>query len=542
MAGGDQGSTSGQKSRMPPRKDGRPISEGGRGVFIPNFIGKVTDNYVFLRKMGHGSFGTVYEAVPKQRDKKKNPICARPTEMHVAIKVFDINGPPDQKPGWRDRIIAMFQAEVEIGRRCDHPNLVKLYETFEHLDEKGDLTEMAAVMELCEGGDLLDVVVAHPKGIQLDIARHICWQITCGLRHMHTRGFIHRDIKLENMFFMKALDNQNWQKAVLKLGDFGSVIRLNGPIVKSRGGSPSYLPPEVWRAQGWDPKGDCWALGVVSYAICVGSMPFPQPAHVGTNTTMNLVTKGEANYTRSSWAALPSEAKHFIQKLLKVKMSERSSIKEALQSPFLQAHQTDRTWAAWQVDASVAAWSRLDRFAQLLLQAIATCVRDMDVPAASWLFRFLDRKQGCGYLGTAREIANRIRDGTTDATEFEALEGVSYTGLLAVMLARPDIWFRSTNLGPKFHQYSRAVLRCLGSGEDAHLTVSDLNVWFPPADRWSSASTSASDNSGGEEGQKGNNDTEDPLLPHARKVSIDENAIERVLDVMCGGALQQMNV
>ncbi len=225
-------------------------------------------------------------------------------------------------------------------------------------------------------------------------------------------------------------------------------------------------------------------------------MPFPQPAHVGTNTTMTLVTKGEANYTRSSWAALPSDAKNYIQKLLKVKMSERFSIKEALQCPFLSAHTFDRTWAAWQVDASVAAWSRLDRFAQLLLQAIATCVRDMDVPAASWLFRFLDRKQGCGYLGTAREIANKIRDGTTDATEFEALEGVSYTGLLAVMLARPDIWFRSSNLGPKFNQYSRAVLRCLGSGEDAHLTVSDLNVWFPPADRWSSASTSASDNSG----------------------------------------------
>ena len=75
-------------------------------------------------------------------------------------------------------------------------------------------------------------------------------------------------------------------------------------------------------------------------------------------------------------------------------MTERFSIKEALQSPFLQCHAFDRTWAAWQVDASVAAWSRLDRFAQLLLQAIATCVRDMDVPAASWLFRFLDRKQG----------------------------------------------------------------------------------------------------------------------------------------------------
>ncbi len=60
-------------------------------------------------------------------------------------------------------------------------------------------------------------------------------------------------------------------------------------------------------------------------------MPFPQPAHVGTNTTMTLVTKGEANYTRSSWVGLPQEAKHYIQKLLKVKMSERFSIKEALQ-------------------------------------------------------------------------------------------------------------------------------------------------------------------------------------------------------------------
>ena len=80
---------------------------------------------------------------------------------------------------------------------------------------------------LCfQGGDVLEVV--QRGGLDTNAARHFCWQITCGLRHLHQRGYIHRDIKLENMFISEPVDVNNYETAVVKLGDYGCVIPLLG--------------------------------------------------------------------------------------------------------------------------------------------------------------------------------------------------------------------------------------------------------------------------------------------------------------------------
>lgn len=472
----------------------------GQGM-IPIFYGKVSDHYTFLRQIGHGSFGKVYEAVPKQTHAENN-LCARPSSMRVAIKVFDLVGPPEQKPGWKNRIVNMFRMEVEVGRKCDHPNLIKIYETFEAYDDNNQLNEVATVIELCEG-DLLNVVVAHNKGMPLDASRHVLHQIGSAVRHMHERGFIHRDLKLENIFYLRA---DNWNNAIIKLGDFGSVIHKNGHLVRSRGGSPSYLPPEVWQSIGWSPKGDSWSFGVVSYAVLVGSMPFPQPAHVGADQTMKLVTKGEANYSRSAWVNLDKKAQSFVQRLMTVQIPMRASIEETMRCPFFECYEFPQQWSPWQVSVSLNAWGRLNRIAQLILHAVAASITDAEVPSASWLFSALD-KRGEGYLGSTREISaivagkganpHNTQDRSWHAShqvsaDFDCLEGVGYTEFLAIMLAKPEIWFQRSSKSPKFHQYNRAVLRCLCSDSNPVLMPSDLASWLNSADKWA-CSTAASD-------------------------------------------------
>lgn len=96
--------------------------------------------------------------------------------------------------------------EVSILKWFRHPNVVKLYETFDTKNHK------LLIMELCAGGDLLNYVWKWWR-LKEDYAKYIFKQIVDGLVHIHQKGVLHRDIKLDNIL----LDG----KGNVKLADFG---------------------------------------------------------------------------------------------------------------------------------------------------------------------------------------------------------------------------------------------------------------------------------------------------------------------------------
>lgn len=96
--------------------------------------------------------------------------------------------------------------EVSILKRFWHPNVVKLYETFDTKNHK------LLIMELCAGGDLLNYVWKR-RWLKEDYAKYIFKQIVDGLVHIHQKGVLHRDIKLDNIL----LDG----KGNVKIADFG---------------------------------------------------------------------------------------------------------------------------------------------------------------------------------------------------------------------------------------------------------------------------------------------------------------------------------
>ena len=99
--------------------------------------------------------------------------------------------------------------------------------------------------------------------------RYFLVQICEGVRYIHQRGILHRDLKLGNMFL-------TWDMT-LKIGDFGLATTMpneSSGEANTLCGTPNYIAPEVLRKQGHGVEADIWAMGCMMYACFFGTPPF----------------------------------------------------------------------------------------------------------------------------------------------------------------------------------------------------------------------------------------------------------------------------
>lgn len=122
-------------------------------------------------------------------------------------------------------------------------------------------------MEVCGAGDLLTYVRRRRK-LKEDVAKHVFKQVIEGLKYIHSKNILHRDIKLDNILLTSEGD--------VKICDFGvSKIVKNGEIMTEQCGTPAYIAPEVFENRGYENYGsDVWSAGVVLYAMLYGTVPF----------------------------------------------------------------------------------------------------------------------------------------------------------------------------------------------------------------------------------------------------------------------------
>jgi tRNA A-37 threonylcarbamoyl transferase component Bud32 len=172
-----------------------------------------------------------------------------------------------------DRLaIARFQREAHATAMLDHPNVVRVYDFF-----KDDGCYYLA-MELVEGINLKQHLRRHgplPAEEALGIAEQICR----ALEAAHANGFIHRDIKPQNVL----LDLQG----VARLTDFGIVHVTHGPTLTTGGlvlGTADYIAPEQARGEPLTPASDLYGVGVVLYEMLTGRLPFIAPTPVAVAT------------------------------------------------------------------------------------------------------------------------------------------------------------------------------------------------------------------------------------------------------------------
>eukprot|EP00440_Ansanella_granifera_P033090 gb/GFBE01035903.1/.p1 GENE.gb/GFBE01035903.1/~~gb/GFBE01035903.1/.p1 ORF type:complete len:410 (+),score=122.36 gb/GFBE01035903.1/:1-1230(+) len=239
----------------------------------------------------------------------KQAIC-RSTGRHVATKTL-------AKANLSDKKLRQLQQEVDIHLEMDHPNIVQLDGVYE------TESEVTLVMEKLEGGEVFDRLLVHEKMDEKSTAS-IIQQTLQAIEHMHDKGCMHRDVKLENLVFSHK-DGQE-----VKLIDFGFSTRWNGvDKVSDKCGTLHYVAPEVL-AGSYSDKCDVWSVGVVAYMLLTG-----KSLYYGENEAVaQKIKKGKMDISRVFLALSPA-TQNFVRALLHTDPSKRLSAREALEHPWL---------------------------------------------------------------------------------------------------------------------------------------------------------------------------------------------------------------
>ena len=132
-----------------------------------------------------------------------------------------------------------------------HPNIVEFFRAFSF----GENTYV--VLELCSNGSLMEMVKAR-KQLSLPEVRRFMIQLCGGVKYMHQRAVIHRDLKMGNLFLDSGMN--------LKIGDFGlaALVLTDKERRQTLCGTPNYIAPEILeKGEGHTHKVDTWAIGVI---------------------------------------------------------------------------------------------------------------------------------------------------------------------------------------------------------------------------------------------------------------------------------------
>jgi len=207
--------------------------------------------------------------------------------------------------------------EAKILKSLDHPNIIRFNEVFL---SKNPLT-LNIVMEYAEGGDLKSLIERNKDEKKLFKETQILdWitQLCLGLKHLHDRKILHRDIKAQNIFLT--------QNGMIKIGDFGFAKCLNFTQEKLQTiiGTPYYFSPELIKNKPYSFKSDIWSLGVLIYHISCLKVPFE-----GKNMIIlgEKIMKGTYPKIFSSYSSHLSE---IINSLLQVDFNKRPSVNDIL--------------------------------------------------------------------------------------------------------------------------------------------------------------------------------------------------------------------
>lgn len=230
-----------------------------------------------------------------------------------------------------------FKNEINILMQLDHPNIIKLHETWE--------TDRICflVTELCEGGELF-FHITKKKHLTEQQAAMIMRQAFYALCYLHNNKICHRDIKPENFLLYKENDD-----SFIKLIDFGLAKRVSkNEVMNAPNGTPYYIAPEVLKGS-YTTQCDNWSMGVVMYIMLSGKPPFGGKSN---KEIIDNVLKGEYNFNAPVWSVISDEAKDLIRKLLDRQADMRLTSEEAYNHPWIQ-RQKDKEFGSIQISTDV---------------------------------------------------------------------------------------------------------------------------------------------------------------------------------------------
>jgi serine/threonine-protein kinase len=212
----------------------------------------IADRYRVIGRLGQGGMGQVYLAEHVRMGRKSALKIMNPGMAHD----------PDA--------VNRFNREAANASRINHTNVASVYDFGETEDGL-----LFLAMEYVEGQPL-STIIAREGALPLTRAASIARQVAAALRVAHHLGIVHRDLKPDNIMIARDIDGSELVKVV----DFGiaKAVANEGQKVTRTGlsiGTPEYMSPEQLASENVDARSDIYSLGLVTFAMLTGELPFP---------------------------------------------------------------------------------------------------------------------------------------------------------------------------------------------------------------------------------------------------------------------------
>ncbi|KAH7687029.1 Non-specific serine/threonine protein kinase protein [Dioscorea alata] len=352
-----------------------------------------------------------------------------------------------------------------------HENVVHFHNAFE------DDNYVYIVMELCEGGELLDRILAKKDSRYSEKdAAVVVRQMLKVAAECHLRGLVHRDMKPENFLFKSTKEDSPLKATDFGLSDFIKPGRKFHDIV----GSAYYVAPEVLKRKS-GPESDVWSIGVITYILLCGKRPFWDRTEDGI---FKEVLRNKPDFRRKPWPSISDSAKDFIQKLLVKDPRCRLTAAQAL------SHQWVREGGVASeipIDISVLSnmrqfvkYSRLKQFA---LRALASTLNEDEIADLKDQFQAFDvDKNGVISLEEMRQaLAKDIPWRSKEPRVLEILQAIDSNtdGLVdfsEFVAAALHVRQLEEHDSERWHSRSQAAFEKFDVDKDGYITPEELRM------------------------------------------------------------------
>ena len=294
------------------------VSQSSSGSIIGAIL---ADRYRIVEAIGAGGAGNVYRAVQIQLNRD------------VAVKLVRT----DVDELTRKELGVRFRREAALAARLSHPNIVTVHDFGTTEDGL-----QYVVMSLLKGRTLKAVMRLGP--MDAHEAVRIGTALAHGLRHAHSRGLIHRDVKPTNVLLVEDDDGLEQPKLL----DFG-LVKSTDTDLEMTGqsaylGTPLYMSPEqVQRSQTVDSRSDIYSLGCMLYGMISGVMPYRGDGAVAT-ALMHVNQPYPPMVKQAPDVEVDRELEHIVRRCLEKNPEDR----------FQDAGELAGALEAWQIGADAS--------------------------------------------------------------------------------------------------------------------------------------------------------------------------------------------
>ena len=188
------------------------------------------------------------------------------------------------------------------------------------------------ITELCKGGDLYSYLNQRSFKIPETKAAKLIYKLTKSVSFLHALGIIHRDLKPENILMTDMTDD-----ADIRISDFCICKRLEpNETTKEIVGTLGYMAPEVLMGREYNFSSDVWSIGVITYLLLTGYLPFDDEE--SDKEVIRKTLFESIPFDNDSWKNISVQAKEFIKKILIKDKEQRITIDNILKDQWLEIY------------------------------------------------------------------------------------------------------------------------------------------------------------------------------------------------------------